>query len=56
MSGTGLKIFRNKFKNRFFDVGIAEQHAVTMAAGMATEGLNRMWQSIRHFYKEPMIK
>ena len=38
MSGTGLKIFRNKFKNRFFDVGIAEQHAVTMAAGMATEG------------------
>ena len=38
MSGTGLKIFENKFKNRFFDVGIAEQHAVTMAAGMATEG------------------
>ena len=38
MSGTGLKIFRDKFKERFFDVGIAEQHAVTMAAGMATEG------------------
>ncbi len=38
MSGTGLKCFSEKFKNRFFDVGIAEQHAVTMAAGMATEG------------------
>ncbi len=38
MSGTGLKIFKNKYENRFFDVGIAEQHAVTMAAGMATEG------------------
>tara|TARA_B100000575_G_C23137364_1_gene661059 strand:- start:1503 stop:3422 length:1920 start_codon:yes stop_codon:yes gene_type:complete len=38
MSGTGLKIFSEKFNNRFFDVGIAEQHAVTMAAGMATEG------------------
>ncbi len=38
MSGTGLKIFNDKFSKRFFDVGIAEQHAVTMAAGMATEG------------------
>ena len=38
MSGTGLKIFNEKFDKRFFDVGIAEQHAVTMAAGMATEG------------------
>ena len=38
MSGTGLKYFNEKFKKRFFDVGIAEQHAVTMAAGMATEG------------------
>ncbi|MDC3131767.1 1-deoxy-D-xylulose-5-phosphate synthase [Pelagibacteraceae bacterium] len=38
MSGTGLKGFSEKFENRFFDVGIAEQHAVTMAAGMATEG------------------
>ena len=38
MSGTGLKIFKENFSKRFFDVGIAEQHAVTMAAGMATEG------------------
>ncbi|WP_264801133.1 1-deoxy-D-xylulose-5-phosphate synthase, partial [Acetobacter nitrogenifigens] len=38
-SGTGLDKFASKFPDRFFDVGIAEQHAVTFAAGMATEGL-----------------
>jgi len=37
--GTGLSYFRKAFPNRFFDVGIAEQHAVTMAAGMAISGL-----------------
>ncbi len=37
-SGTGLDIFGKKFPNRMFDVGIAEQHAVTFAAGLATEG------------------
>jgi len=37
--GTGLSAFRDKFSDRFYDVGIAEQHAVTFAAGMATEGL-----------------
>lgn len=37
--GTGLSKFSSKFKERFFDVGIAEQHAVTMAAGMANCGL-----------------
>lgn len=37
--GTGLKRFRNMFPERFFDVGIAEQHAVTFAAGMAVAGL-----------------
>ena len=37
--GTGLKEFREEFPDRFFDVGIAEQHAVTLAAGMAAEGL-----------------
>ena len=36
--GTGLKPFSEAFPERFFDVGIAEQHAVTFAAGMATEG------------------
>ncbi|KAL8223000.1 hypothetical protein R6Q57_020399 [Mikania cordata] len=37
--GTGLNTFQNKFPKRCFDVGIAEQHAVTFAAGLATEGL-----------------
>ncbi|KAL5705322.1 1-deoxy-D-xylulose-5-phosphate synthase [Ranunculus cassubicifolius] len=37
--GTGLNLFQNKFPERCFDVGIAEQHAVTFAAGLATEGL-----------------
>ena len=37
-SGTGMDIFGKKFPDRMFDVGIAEQHAVTFAAGMATEG------------------
>lgn len=38
-SGTGLDLFAKKFPRRSFDVGIAEQHAVTFAAGLATEGL-----------------
>jgi len=37
-SGTGMDIFGEKFPSRMFDVGIAEQHAVTFAAGLATEG------------------
>lgn len=37
--GSGLVEFSQAFPNRYFDVGIAEQHAVTLAAGMATEGL-----------------
>ncbi len=37
--GTGLGGFASKYKNRFFDVGIAEQHAVTFAAGLATGGM-----------------
>ena len=37
-SGTGMDIFGAKFPQRMFDVGIAEQHAVTFAAGLATEG------------------
>ena len=38
-AGTGLNKFAKTFPDRFFDVGIAEQHAVTFAAGLATEGL-----------------
>ncbi len=37
--GTGLRDFAKKYPNRFFDVGIAEQHAVTLAAGLATQGI-----------------
>jgi len=37
--GTGLNYFQRKFPERCFDVGIAEQHAVTFAAGLAAEGL-----------------
>ena len=37
--GTGLTEFAKKYPNRFFDVGIAEQHAVTFAAGLAKEGM-----------------
>jgi 1-deoxy-D-xylulose-5-phosphate synthase len=38
-SGTGLDRFQDAFPDRFYDVGIAEQHAVTFAAGLATEGM-----------------
>ena len=37
-SGTGIDIFAKAFPTRTFDVGIAEQHAITFAAGLATEG------------------
>ncbi len=37
-SGTGINLFEKRFPDRTFDVGIAEQHAVTFAAGLATEG------------------
>ena len=38
-TGTGLKRFHNQYPERFFDVGIAEEHAVTFAAGIAARGL-----------------
>lgn len=39
VSGTGLSSFAENFPDRFFDVGIAEQHAVTFAAGLASQGM-----------------
>ncbi len=39
--GTGLKEFAEKFPDRFFDVGIAEQHALGLIAGMARAGLKK---------------
>jgi len=38
-TGSSLKLLMDAFPNRAFDVGIAEQHAVTLSAGMATQGL-----------------
>ncbi len=38
-SGTGLSLFHNEFKDRFYDVGIAEEHGVTFAAGLASVGM-----------------
>ncbi len=38
-TGTGLDLFEREFPHRMFDVGIAEQHAVTFAGGLAAEGL-----------------
>ncbi len=49
--GTGLTEFSKKFPNRFFDVGIAEQHALTMAAGMAKEGLKPVVSIYSSFYQ-----
>ncbi len=37
--GTGLDMFRDKYKERYYDVGLGEQHAVTFAAGLACEGI-----------------
>ncbi len=46
MDGTGLKRFHNRFPERFFDVGIAEEHAVTFAAGLAADG----WKPVVAIY------
>ena len=45
-SGTGLDLFQKEFPQRTFDVGIAEQHAVTFAAGMAARGLKAICSNI----------
>ena len=49
--GTGLTEFKQEFPYRFFDVGIAEQHAVTMAAGMAKEGMIPVVPIYSSFYQ-----
>ena len=49
--GTGLSEFKNKYPERFFDVGIAEQHALTMAAGMAKEGFIPVVPIYSSFYQ-----
>ena len=49
--GTGLTEFQKKFPERFFDIGIAEQHALTMAAGMAKEGIIPVVPIYSSFYQ-----
>jgi 1-deoxy-D-xylulose-5-phosphate synthase len=49
--GTGLAKFQKEFPKRFFDVGIAEQHAITMAAGLAMEGLVPVVPIYSSFYQ-----
>ena len=49
--GTGLAEFSQKFPKRFFDVGIAEQHGLTMAAGMAANGLKPVISIYSSFYQ-----
>ena len=47
--GTGLARFRKKYPNRFFDVGIAEEHAVTFAAGLAAGGMKPVFSVYSSF-------
>ena len=49
--GTGLSEFSKKYPNRFFDVGIAEQHALGLAAGLAKEGMNPVVPIYSSFYQ-----
>ena len=51
IDGTGLQLFKEKFPNRIFDVGIAEQHALGMAAGMAKKGLKPVVPIYSSFYQ-----
>ncbi len=53
-AGTGLASFATEFPERFFDVGIAEQHAVTFAAGLATEGIRPVVAIYSSFFQRAM--
>ena len=55
-SGTGVNLMQKEYPQRTFDVGIAEQHAVTFAGGMAAGGLKPFVQFILLFYNVDMIK
>ena len=56
-SGTGLDALQNTIPERFHDVGIAEEHAVLLAAGMATQGLSPVCAIYSNFfYKERTIR
>ncbi len=53
-AGTGLSKFSKEFPDRFFDVGIAEQHAVTFAAGLAIEGMRPVVAIYSSFFQRAM--
>ena len=53
--GTGLNIFSSKYPDKYIDVGIAEEHAVTYAAGLAAAGKTQLFY-IQHFFKGTMTK
>ena len=55
-SGTGINKLMDKFPDRFWDVAIAEQHAITSMAAMAKEGFKPLLLFIQHFYKEDLTK
>ena len=55
-SGSSLKFMMEKIPSRAFDVGIAEQHAVTFSAGLSTEGIFPFVTFILHLFKEHTIK
>ena len=55
-SSTGLNSFSRHYPERFFDVGIAEQHAVTLAAGLAKEGYHPVVTIYSTFYNGLTIK
>lgn len=53
-AGTGLTKFSQEFPDRFFDVGIAEQHAVTFAAGLSTEGIHPVVAIYSSFFQRAL--
>ena len=53
--GSGLVKFSERYPDRYFDVAIAEQHAVTLAAGQACEGCSRWWPFIPRSCNAPTI-
>lgn len=53
-AGTGLTKFAKEFPDRFFDVGIAEQHAVTFAAGLSTEGIRPVVAIYSSFFQRAL--
>ena len=54
IAGTGLNSFAQQFPERFFDVGIAEQHAVTFAAGLASQGLRPVVAIYSSFFQRAL--